>query len=327
MTGEELKNIRAAVAGGRLSIGALEAAVEAALAEELRKPDTAIDAAFVEACHAILWDIHQARYPDINPREGPRLAQILEAARGRRASAPKRRSFALRAAALVPVVIIGMFVGDVLLGDSRLTVEQSEDEQQLIIQVMPEASGMLDTGAAEGGWGDSVADGDVIYFDSYDGAFVDAPPEGGPVPPPGNEPPPRPAGDFTNVTTTDLSVVLSVLGAYPPMPSWAPEGWSLTEYHATRFGEDISFRSVFETPGQQYILMYCYDRYGSDTSASVAYEQDGAGEWVTTPGGRQVYKTTNYDISVVIWKSPSTTQSLSGPVPHDVLMQMVDSVH
>lgn len=365
-TGEKLDAIRAALADGSLPMAALERAVEECLGAELKKPAEAVDTNFVEACNAILWDIYAARNPDCPEQEGPRVAQILATAKAREPG-PRRRRLALRAIAMVPVVIVGMFVGDVLLGDSRMTIEQSIDEQQVIFQVQPEASGMIDKSTAEGGdfsagvidawpqenwvqpdgsidpWpqedrmDDGVLQGDWngdqwqggqwpdegFQPDGYHPESFGNPAESGHMPPPSDGPPPN---DFVNVTTTDLSIIHAVLGYIPPMPSWIPEYWHLMEYNATRFADSTSFHAVYETPGERYILRYSYERFGPDTSASVAYEQDAQGEWVTTPGGTQVYRTTNIDISVLLWKSGSTLQSVSGPVPHDILMRMVDSL-
>lgn len=364
--GDQLASLRAAVADGSLPMAALERAVEASLEAEMQKPAERIDAAFVEACEAILWDIYAARNSDCPEHEGQRFAQILSAAKQRRL-VPGRRRLALRMIAMVPVVVIGMFVGDVLLGDARITFDSQGNQANIIVQ--PQESGMVDSGTAddyflndqsgwydENGWyqdewsqdewnqeGWQQGEGtDVPIYGSADpstlpGMYV----EDGVTPPlePWQTPPQTqapatyegnvydPNSDFIQLSTRDLSRVQAVLGMMPPMPSWVPSGWNLLEYNAVRSAGQTMLLAVYETPGENKLLMYDYTFYGSDTSASVAYEQDGAGEWITTPGGRSVYRTTNGDMTVLLWKSGSTTQSLTGPVPVEVLMQMADSIY
>lgn len=351
-SGDRLASMRAAVADGSLPMAALERAVEASLDAEMQKPAAQIDAAFVEACEAILWDIYAARNPNCPEHEGQRFAQILSAAKQRRA-VPGRRRLALRMIAMVPVVVIGMFVGDVLLGDARITLDSQGNQANIIVQ--PQASGMVDSGTADDyfvgeqdGW---YQDGDGWYQDEWaQEGWEDVPiygsadpstlpgyvQEGGAPLEPWQQPQEQaPAtydgydanSDFIQLSTRDLSRVQAVLGMLPPMPNWVPSGWSLLEYNAVRSAGQTMLLAVYETPGESKLLMYDYTYYGSDTTASVAYEQDGAGEWITTPGGRSAYRTTNGDMTVLLWKNGSTTQSLTGPVPLEVLMQMADSIY
>lgn len=136
------------------------------------------------------------------------------------------------------------------------------------------------------------------------------------------------AGDgiLQDLTTDDLSEMTAFLGFTPPLPTWVPDGWELEEYDAYTIYGDWEVSVFYTTEGIDTSLSYTCS-YAADPSTVIAdFPQDGAGEYVTLPGGEIVYFSTNIEDTIAIWQYQNQYMFIGGPISREEIIRMIASV-
>ncbi len=136
------------------------------------------------------------------------------------------------------------------------------------------------------------------------------------------------AGDGTlqDVTTDDLSEMISFLGFAPPLPTYVPAGWELEEYDAFTIYGDWEVSVFYIAEGSETSLSYTCSYAADPSTVIVGFPQDGEGEYVTLASGITVYFSTNIEDTIAIWQKPNQYMFISGPVSRDEIIEMIDSI-
>lgn len=129
------------------------------------------------------------------------------------------------------------------------------------------------------------------------------------------------SGSFT---TTDFEEVVDALGYEPLMPAWLPEGWEIKDYFVGETKASI-FLVRYSHPHNKYLLRFNSTVYSDTETAVIEFEQNKAGSILET-NGWQVYISENMDNTIAVWRDGITCYSLSGSLPTEILLQVINSI-
>lgn len=128
------------------------------------------------------------------------------------------------------------------------------------------------------------------------------------------------------LTTTDWDAAVAFLGMEPTVPTRLPEGWSVKQYHATRFDDELILNVSYINEGDpDATLLFLWDHYFSVEAANLALEQNADGEWVEIDGLR-VYMTSNMEKTRYAWIDGMTVCSLTTSCRLDEIASVVASL-
>lgn len=128
------------------------------------------------------------------------------------------------------------------------------------------------------------------------------------------------------LTTTDWDAAVAFLGTEPTVPTRLPEGWSVKQYHATRFDDELILNVSYINEGDpDATLLFLWDHYFSVEAANLALEQNADGEWVEIDGLR-VYMTSNMEKTRYAWIDGMTVCSLTTSCRLDEIASVVASL-
>ena len=127
------------------------------------------------------------------------------------------------------------------------------------------------------------------------------------------------------ITTTDLSEAISVLGFTPPMPTWFPDGWVIEDYYASVNPANITF-SIFLTNGGIELIKYDLTRYNEIGNALNSFEQNAKGTEIPLEQWN-IYITENIERRVALWREDNTAYSLHGPLSEDLILKIIKSIN
>ena len=118
----------------------------------------------------------------------------------------------------------------------------------------------------------------------------------------------------------------AVLGYYPEVPTWMPEGWIQQDYFASTSQYASVFRMKYKHSTEKNLVKYCETKYKNVEQALAAFQQSKNGEnqhW----NDMSVYVSANIDEPVAIWLVDTTCYSLSGPLSNDELERIIKSIN
>lgn len=129
-----------------------------------------------------------------------------------------------------------------------------------------------------------------------------------------------------NIIGSDaLEDAAAVLGYYPEVPTWMPEGWIPLNYFASTSQYVSVFRTKYVQDPEENLIIYSVTKYEDVEKALAAFEQSKNGE-VHQWNGITVYVSVNIDEPVALWLSDTTCYSLSGPLSNEELEQIIKSI-
>lgn len=126
--------------------------------------------------------------------------------------------------------------------------------------------------------------------------------------------------------TQDFNELCEFLGFTPALPTWVPEGWTLTEYYGCFRGHAYDYESVYEKTGVEDILRYSFSYTTEPEHKAVTYFQDGVGYTQELANGKEVYLYTNAGARGAIWHTNCTIESVFGPISEEEITRMVESI-
>lgn len=113
-------------------------------------------------------------------------------------------------------------------------------------------------------------------------------------------------------------------GTKIPVITWMPEGWTANMYSVGVAGSMRTFAASYEKD-EEVILVYTI--FENRDGLSYTYvEQDGEGEHVKLPDGREVYVTTNMGWQSIAWMENDMQILLSGSLTREEAIRMAESV-
>ena len=127
-----------------------------------------------------------------------------------------------------------------------------------------------------------------------------------------------------SITTTSLEEVVSILGYTPLMPAWLPDGWMIESYYI-RVGDTTVFRIRYHNEREVELLRFSISVYPDIESASIAFEQEKAGDEIIC-NGWSVYLAENLGSPVAIWQDKSACYSLAGAISKEEVLDIIQSI-
>jgi len=127
-----------------------------------------------------------------------------------------------------------------------------------------------------------------------------------------------------SITTISLEEVVSILGYTPLMPTWLPEGWMIESYYI-RMGDTSVIRIIYQNEQEEELLRLSISAYPDMESASIAFEQEKAGNEIIC-NGWNVYLADNLGSPVAIWQDKATCYSITGPISKEELLTIIQSI-
>jgi len=128
------------------------------------------------------------------------------------------------------------------------------------------------------------------------------------------------------ITTSNFDEAVSVLGFTPLMPAKYPDGWTHYTFYAAQSDHFQWFYEAFASDSEEYMMTYQVRRFPNASSAEEYLEQSGLGTLMVC-NGWDVYFADNIDNRIAIWIDGLTCYSLSGPIPTEELMAIIDSIN
>ncbi len=135
-----------------------------------------------------------------------------------------------------------------------------------------------------------------------------------------------PNREVEECVTQDFNELCEFLGFTPAMPTWVPEGWTLTEYYGCFRGHAYDYEGVYEKTGEKDVLRYSFSYTTEPEHRAITYFQDGVGYTQKLANGKEVYLYTNAGARGAIWHTNCTIESVFGPLSDDEITKMVESI-
>lgn len=126
--------------------------------------------------------------------------------------------------------------------------------------------------------------------------------------------------------TQDFNELCEFLGFTPAMPTWAPEGWEITEYYGCFIGRSCDYEVLYEKLGVENVLRYSYSKKATPEHSAVTFFQDGVGHNRKLANRKEVYILTNSGDVVAVWHTNNTIENLGGPISEEEVVKMVESI-
>lgn len=127
------------------------------------------------------------------------------------------------------------------------------------------------------------------------------------------------------ITTTELSEAIGVLGYIPQMPTWFPDDWEIEEYYAQSIEAYQLLIMIVSSDSVDEVVQYQATRYASIEDAQASFEQNEHGQSISC-NGWDVYFTQNMEKSMAVWWEGDTCHALYGPLPQSDLTKIIESI-
>ena len=126
--------------------------------------------------------------------------------------------------------------------------------------------------------------------------------------------------------TTSWQEVVHLMGGKPCVPQWMPLDWSILTYNVGLTSASSSLTIVYynETVGKTQIFQST--TYFELSSLHRYVEQNDEGSVIELENGTKVYITDNIDNTSAAWNTSSTDYLLTGSIPVDDLIRIVESM-
>lgn len=131
---------------------------------------------------------------------------------------------------------------------------------------------------------------------------------------------------FGEYDTADFQELCDFLGYVPQMPTWVPNGWKLSSYHASMNHKSVEITAAYEKSDEEYLLVYDHIRTEDVSAVSADYYQDKTGEYVTLSGNMEIYLAANIGNPVAVWTTADTVSSVTGPISVEDLKALILSI-
>ena len=127
------------------------------------------------------------------------------------------------------------------------------------------------------------------------------------------------------ISTKSLEEAESVLGFSPLMPTWYPEDWALDTYYAATTENWQWFGIVLSSTHHDKLLTYTISKYDNIKEAQNFFEQSDKGQ-LSPINGRDVYVSTNIDVTIAVWLDGDCCYALSGVLSEEEMVMIIESI-
>jgi len=132
--------------------------------------------------------------------------------------------------------------------------------------------------------------------------------------------------DAREINTTDLAEAIAVLGFTPPMPTWLPEGWAISDYYAYLYDGHQMFRATYTSTDEDIELQYELKRFSDVQSVQDTFEQAEHGD-MEHIGDWDIYISSNINSVMAIWCEGTVYYSVYGTIELEALRKMIHSIN
>lgn len=126
--------------------------------------------------------------------------------------------------------------------------------------------------------------------------------------------------------TTSFSELCNFLGDTPPVPTWIPEGWQLSNYYAVVDGNRQELTVTYQNADESFLLTYTYTQADDVSNLVADFYQDESGQYVQLDNGWEIYITSNVEDTVAVWVTSDAYIFLAGPVNLAEILEIINSI-